>query len=176
MKNILGWAKGLGIVIGSAIAFSGTSAVANIHQDATLTSNLNFATQGNIRIFDGSNKSVNNLSPTVLLMLEPSALISTVINAEKLPQVQLEIDNELSNILSQSNFTYIFKTYGLSDIDLIMLKLKNSPTKLNLDVGIDKIKVASLLVSPAIGTLDCDECVCWCIDPNGGGMYRCPCP
>ena len=41
MSHVWNWAKGLGVVICGAIAFSGNSAIAKINQDATLRNNLN---------------------------------------------------------------------------------------------------------------------------------------
>ncbi|AFZ24635.1 hypothetical protein Cylst_2416 [Cylindrospermum stagnale PCC 7417] len=103
-------------------------------------------------------------------------LTQVSIDPQRLKQVQLEIENELSQVLSQCNLTHILKKYELPDIDFIRLKLITSPTELKLDVGIDKIKVASLLVSSEISTLDCETCICWCFNSTTGTAYRCPCP
>ncbi|MEH2085147.1 hypothetical protein [Nostoc sp.] len=48
MSNLLGWIKGIGVVMVGAIAFSGNSAIAKISQDVALPNNIlntsNFST------------------------------------------------------------------------------------------------------------------------------------
>ncbi|WP_334928998.1 hypothetical protein [Nostoc sp.] len=50
MSKIWNWAKGLGIVIGGAIIFSGNSTIAQINQGGNLPNNFGSTTQNKIKI------------------------------------------------------------------------------------------------------------------------------
>ncbi len=61
MSSFWNFFKSLGYAISGAIAFSGSSAIAQITQDTTLPNNSQVTTQDNITIIEGGTRAGSNL-------------------------------------------------------------------------------------------------------------------
>jgi filamentous hemagglutinin family protein len=57
MNNLWGWCQALGVAVGSTIALSANSAIAQISQDGTLPENSRVIQQGNVTIIQGGTRS-----------------------------------------------------------------------------------------------------------------------
>jgi filamentous hemagglutinin family protein len=106
--------KGLGIVIGGVIAFSGTSAIAQITQDNTLPNNSQVTTQGNITSIEGGTRLESNLFHS---FKEFSVLNGTTAEFKNTEGVQ----NIISRVTGKSisNIDGILKANGTANLFLI---------------------------------------------------------
>ncbi|MEH1765409.1 MAG: filamentous hemagglutinin N-terminal domain-containing protein [Nostoc sp.] len=114
MSILCGRFKGLGILISGAIAFSGTSAIAQITQDSTLPNNSQVTTQGNITNIEGGTRLGNNLFHS---FKEFSVLNGTTAEFKNTEGIQNIISRVTGN--SISNIDGILKVNSPANLFLI---------------------------------------------------------
>nr|WP_322721343.1 filamentous hemagglutinin N-terminal domain-containing protein [Nostoc sp. ChiQUE02]MDZ8234452.1 filamentous hemagglutinin N-terminal domain-containing protein [Nostoc sp. ChiQUE02] len=91
--------KSLGVAIGSVIAFSGSSSVAQVLPDNTLTTNSQVQIQGNIITIKGGTTSGNNLFHSFKDFTVPNESTAEFINAENIQNIISRVTGNLvSNI------------------------------------------------------------------------------
>ncbi|MFN6526245.1 filamentous hemagglutinin N-terminal domain-containing protein [Nostoc sp. ChiSLP03a] len=139
--------KGLGIVIAGAVAFSGTSAIAQITQDGTLPNNSQVTTQGNITSIEGGTRLEGNLFHS---FKEFSVLNGTTAEFKNTEGVQ----NIISRVTGKSisNIDGILKANGTANLFLINPNGIIFGTHASLNIGGSFIATTASSLNFADGT------------------------
>ncbi|MEH2213842.1 two-partner secretion domain-containing protein [Nostoc sp.] len=147
MSIFFGRFKGLGIVIAGAVAFSGTSAIAQITQDGTLPNNSQVTTQGNITSIEGGTRLAGNLFHS---FKEFSVLNGTTAEFKNTEGVQ----NIISRVTGKSisNIDGILKANGTANLFLINPNGIIFGTHASLNIGGSFIATTASSLNFADGT------------------------
>ncbi|MFK0729611.1 MAG: filamentous hemagglutinin N-terminal domain-containing protein, partial [Gloeotrichia echinulata HAB0833] len=114
MSNFWVWFKSLGIAIGSAIAFCGNSAIAQITQDGTLPTNSQVTPQGNIINIEGGTQVGSNLFHSFKEFSVPAGSTANFKNTENIQNIISRVTGK-----SISDIQGIIKAGGTANLFLI---------------------------------------------------------
>ncbi|MEH2107207.1 two-partner secretion domain-containing protein [Nostoc sp.] len=114
MSNLWVWFKSLGFAVCSAITFCGNSAIAQITQDGTLSTNSQVTSQGNITIIQGGTRVGSNLFHSFEQFSVPTGITAHFQNPT-------DIQNIISRVTGKSisNIDGILKADGTANVFLI---------------------------------------------------------
>ncbi|PHM09868.1 hypothetical protein [Nostoc sp. 'Peltigera malacea cyanobiont' DB3992] len=105
--------------------------------------------------------------------MESQTSQQTVIESQKLQQLQDDIQQEMHEILKNTNFSKILKNYGISRQEVLQFQYTLDLTKLqSSDVGEDEQVAKFSLVIPG-KHIRLSGCTCWSNDIND--FVNCPC-
>lgn len=161
--------KGLGIVITGAIAFSGNSAIAQINQEVTLPNNSDVTPQENIRIIEGKNQDISNLSGS----------------CKQVSFSNFSRANFQNNANFQKNIRGITnQSYSTLGDDIFKLQYSSYQTHNQVYIGVHKRQYQNLAgtITKTDGKLTqftisgCGWCVPCPTTGNPIGCYSCNCP
>ncbi|MEH2245538.1 filamentous hemagglutinin N-terminal domain-containing protein [Nostoc sp.] len=114
MSNLWVWLKSLGVAIGSVIAFSANSAIAEITPDSTLTENSRVTTQDKLKIIEGGTRVESNLFHSFKEFSVPEGSTAEFKNADGVQNIISRVTgNNVSNIYGT------LKTQGTANLFLI---------------------------------------------------------
>ncbi|MEH2248914.1 two-partner secretion domain-containing protein [Nostoc sp.] len=114
MSNLWVWLKSLGVAIGSLIAFSANSAIAEITPDSTLTENSRVTTQDKLKIIEGGTRVKSNLFHSFKEFSVPEGSTAEFKNADGVQNIISRVTgNNVSNIYGT------LKTQGTANLFLI---------------------------------------------------------
>ncbi|MEH2424062.1 MAG: filamentous hemagglutinin N-terminal domain-containing protein [Nostoc sp.] len=114
MSNLWVWLKSLGVAIGSLIAFSANSAIAEITPDSTLTENSRVTTQDKLKIIEGGTQVKSNLFHSFKEFSVPEGSTAEFKNADSVQNIISRVTgNNASNIYGT------LKTQGTANLFLI---------------------------------------------------------
>ncbi|MBN3926339.1 filamentous hemagglutinin N-terminal domain-containing protein [Nostoc sp. NMS4] len=130
MSILSGWFKGLGIVIGGAIAFSGTSTIAQISPDGTLPNNSQVTTQGNLTIIEGGTRLESNLFHSFKEFSVLNGAIAEFKNTEGIQNIISRVTGK-----SISNIDGILKAKSPANLFLINPNGIIFSSRASLDIG-----------------------------------------
>ncbi|PHM09867.1 two-partner secretion domain-containing protein [Nostoc sp. 'Peltigera malacea cyanobiont' DB3992] len=130
MSIFSGWFKGLGIVIGGAIAFSGTSTLAQISPDSTLSNNSQVTTQGNLTIIEGGTRLESNLFHSFKEFSVLNGAMAEFKNTEGIQNIISRVTGK-----SISNIDGILKANGAANLFLINPNGIIFSSRASLDIG-----------------------------------------
>ncbi|MBN3926340.1 hypothetical protein [Nostoc sp. NMS4] len=105
--------------------------------------------------------------------MESQTSQQTVIDSQKLQQLQDEIQQEMHEILKNTNFGKILKNYGISRQEVLQFQYTLDLTKLqSISAGEDEQVAKFSLVIPG-KDIRLSGCTCWSNDIND--FVNCPC-
>lgn len=156
MKNLVGWVKGLGIVISGAIAFSGNSAIANINQDTNLANNSGVVTQENTRMVEGVNYSGSNQERSCKQRSVSTLALANFQNAANLQNKNTGVTNPVDSRLGNEK---------------LKLRYSLDPTHNQVNTAVKKREIINLAARNMITNTLNERClVCGFTDE---GVYVC---